>query len=1017
MNNKHKKKAKVAMTIALTATSIAHSTSNILAQGECTIEEHLPIDDTEEKVEAVGDVEINKKLFSDPEPNPGPDPEPFPNPAPDPDPNPGPEPNPDPDPVPAPDPNPSPNPNPDFGDRSISIDEINFPDPLFREYISINFDTDGNGVLSNDEINNITKIDLYSYSDYYRITDLSGIEHFPYLTYLNCSSTRIVNLDVSKNSALENLRCGNTSITSLDVSNNPALKYLDCYSTRITSLDVSNNPELRDLTCYVIRDLHGLDVSNNPNLTWLHISPNSFAWLNIGNKSSYTTITTNQSTIALGGIGDTFNIKERFPGIDISKIMNMKGAHLDPSTGVVSGYTLGTPITYTYDCDKVNIGNAVTLDVTMHFKGLSSITINDDLNKVYDGQAVINPTDIEKIGSTGDVRIEWYRADGIRLGIPPINAGSYKVKAILEEDTNYVGAEVEKEFEIKKDISTIIINDNLNKVYDGRSVAYPRDIEKTGSSGGVSLKWYTADGVELGNAPSEVGSYKVKAILAEDINYVGAEVEKEFDITKATSTIIIDDDLNKVYDGQPVTEPINVRTTGSKGGVSFKWYKADGVELGSAPSEVGSYKVKAILEGDASHDGIEVEKEFNITKATSMISIKDNLNKVYDGIAVTDPIDIEIIGSIGTVSFEWYTEGGVLLQGAPIEAGNYKVKAILIGDANHDGVEVEKSFTITKASSTIVIHDDLNKVYDGTAVVEPMNIKTTGSTGDVSFEWYMEDDTLLQGAPTEAGNYKVKAILASDTNYDSIAVEKSFTITKATSTITIHDDLNKVYDGVVVEPMNIETTGSTGPITYEWYKKEESTTRVVTWTKLAEAPSETGYYKVKAILIEDANHDSVEVEKSFAITKASSTITINDDLNKEYDGIAVLEPTDIIITGTTGYVSYEWYTADGTLLQGAPSEVGNYKLVVMVEEDTNHNGVVTEVKFSIRDAQSITPPIVEDSKEDVETNDKIESNESIGNQVNGVQTGDVTKVGLWTILVVLSIGVILFFIKKSRKEE
>ena len=95
------------------------------------------------------------------------------------------------------------------------------------------------------------------------------------------------------------------------------------------------------------------------------------------------------STIDLGGIEEAFNIKERFPGIDTDKITITSGASLDKVTGIVSRYVEGTPITYTYDCG-INRNQSVTLNVTLNFtiKALSSIAINDDLNKVYDGTQV-----------------------------------------------------------------------------------------------------------------------------------------------------------------------------------------------------------------------------------------------------------------------------------------------------------------------------------------------------------------------------------------------------------------------------------------------------------------------------------------------------------------------------------------------------------------------------------------------------------------------------------------------------
>ena len=781
MNKKYKKQARVAMAVALTATSIAHSAGNLFAQSEETInentftdveevlEENIEIEGLETKVEEESleskeSIQHVEKAVGD-----------------------------------------------------VAIDATNFPDSTFRNYISTNFDTNNNGILSSDEIANITRINLRNNTS---ITSVQGIEHFPNLTYLNCYDTGITSLDVSNNLKLEWLSCYNTGIKSLDVSKNVALQVLEFSRTGFSSIDLSKNTELRVLYCH------------NTNLTNLDISKNTkLGFFNIGTSSNLNVIKSN-SVIDLDGIESTFNLFEVLGnGIssgNSSYINNISGASLNTSTGIVSGYTYGTPITYEVNCGT-SANGALTLQVTINVRGKSSIDIHDSLDKVYDGTAVADPINITKTGSNGAITYEWYKADGTKLQAAPTDAGDYKVKAILAEDNQYISAEVEKEFTIEKAGSTITINDDLNKVYDGTTVVEPT-VNKTGSTGTVTFEWYTANDTKLQTAPINVGSYKVKAILADDANHIGAEVEKEFTIGKATSTITINDDLNKIYDGTAVIEP-SVTTT----------------------------------------------------------------------------------GSTGAVTFEWYTTDDTPLQTAPVEAGSYKVKAILADDTNYTGAEVEKEFTIGKVASTIIINDDLNKIYDGIAVVEPTDIVTTGSTGTVSIEWYAADGALLTSAPVNAGSYKVKVILAEDTSYAGVEVEKEFTIFQAVSSVTITVELDKTYDGEAVVEPQVSVIGSTGDITYEWYKKEESTTRAVTWMQLPEAPK----------------------------------------------------------------------------------EVGSYKVVVTVAGDENFEGVTVEKEFSISEQVTVAP----------------------GQSVTGVQTGDSTQAGLWTILVGLSTGMMMYFRRKNRKEE
>ncbi len=73
--------------------------------------------------------------------------------------------------------------------EEVKIDSSNFPDDLFRAYVSRNFDTDHNGVLEEEEILNVRDIDLTECYDpcigtY--VKDLTGAESFVVLEHLYC---------------------------------------------------------------------------------------------------------------------------------------------------------------------------------------------------------------------------------------------------------------------------------------------------------------------------------------------------------------------------------------------------------------------------------------------------------------------------------------------------------------------------------------------------------------------------------------------------------------------------------------------------------------------------------------------------------------------------------------------------------------------------------------------------------------------------------------------------------------
>lgn len=106
----------------------------------------------------------------------------------------------------------------------IKISANNFPDELFRNYISQNFDKDGDGMLSEEEIASITEIDVSGKG----ISSLKGIGFFKSITTLKCSSNQLTSLDLSKNTALTVLYAENNKITSLNLTSNTALTNLHC---------------------------------------------------------------------------------------------------------------------------------------------------------------------------------------------------------------------------------------------------------------------------------------------------------------------------------------------------------------------------------------------------------------------------------------------------------------------------------------------------------------------------------------------------------------------------------------------------------------------------------------------------------------------------------------------------------------------------------------------------------------------------------------------------------------------
>lgn len=166
---------------------------------------------------------------------------------------------------------------------SIPINSTHFPDDHFIAYVELRCDKDGDGTLSQAELDGVTEL----YVAYANIKDLTGIELFPNLDKLDCKNNNLTRLDVSKNTKLTKLYCEFNQLTGLDLSKNTALTELNCQVNQLTSLDLSKNTALTKLDC-ALNPLTSLDVSNNPALTYLDCNYNQLTGLDLSQNTALT---------------------------------------------------------------------------------------------------------------------------------------------------------------------------------------------------------------------------------------------------------------------------------------------------------------------------------------------------------------------------------------------------------------------------------------------------------------------------------------------------------------------------------------------------------------------------------------------------------------------------------------------------------------------------------------------------------------------------------------------------------
>ncbi|MDY3012108.1 MAG: MBG domain-containing protein [Clostridiales Family XIII bacterium] len=163
--------------------------------------------------------------------------------------------------------------------------------------------------------------------------------------------------------------------------------------------------------------------------------------------------------------------------------------------------------------------------------------------------------------------------------------------------------------------------------------------------------------------------------------------------------------------------------------------------------------------GTSSGGEVTIGVTLNITLG-STIFITENLNKTYDGKAVSAAPQVSTEGSSGAVSFTWEREKGAntweIINSAPTDAGTYQVTAALESDGTYKEATSEPvRFTISPkditTDSQIIVPDitadtDLDKlvIQDGDRVL------VQGTDYDVT---KTQDGAKVTVAITGKGNY------------------------------------------------------------------------------------------------------------------------------------------------------------------------------------------------------------------------------------------------------------------------
>ena len=445
------------------------------------------------------------------------------------------------------------------------------------------------------------------------------------------------------------------------------------------------------------------------------------------------------------------------------------------------------------------------------------------------GETANTPTATAKYGT---IKYTYSTAaDGTYTEEVPTNAGTYYVKATVEETADYSGLE-------SNAVEFIILPKTINTAITQLTAPVKNEVPQTE----IETDEYTATVVWSPEVTDKFGyntvyiatititpktNYTVKGIAENGYTVSGAEtVTNEADSATVTVVYSATENKNSNEFTQPLAitgwtygETANAPTAVAKYGTIKYTYSntADGTYTEEVPTNAGTYYVKATVEETADYSGLESNAvEFIILPKTINTAITQLTAPVKNEVPQTEMETDEYTATVVwspevTDKFGYDTVYTATITITP--KTNYTVKGIA-----ENGYTVSGAETVTNeadsATVTVVYSATENKnsneftqplAITGWTYGEKANTPTAvAKYGTIKYTYSnTADGTYTEEVPTNAGTYYVKATVEETDKYtglESDAVE--FLIGKK---ILTNDNITKIadqtYTGEEIKPV------------------------------------------------------------------------------------------------------------------------------------------------------------------------------------------------------------------------
>ncbi len=565
----------------------------------------------------------------------------------------------------------------------------------------------------------------------------------------------------------------------------------------------------------------------------------------------------------------------------------------------------------------------------------------------------------------------------------PSTVGTYTVLASFVGSTDYTSGSANTTFTISQATPTVTVSDSGGNVTSSPATPYPATAMVAGVNhiAGTSLEtvtpsltYYSGTSVTSGNlltsVPSTVGTYTVLASFVGSTDYTSASASTTFQIANGGTSGPIAPPLTLIDASGAYTGAAFTATTASLDGVtpSLSYYSgtsASGTASSGAPTTVGTYTVLASIAATTQYTSGTASTTFTITKALPTVSLTDNSGTFTGSAFTATTASLETV----TPSLTYYSGTSVTGTGttsAPSTAGTYTVLASFAGSTDYSTGSTSTTFTISQATPTVSVFDN-SGTYTSSAFSANDTVAGVSHTAGTSLETVTPSLTYYSGtsvsgtgttsAPTTVGTYTVLASFAGSADYTTASMSTTFSITKATATVTVSDPGGTTGSTTVVTETVVgvgsQSTPATSLETIPLITTYYSGTSVTSSNLLTSAPSTTGTYTVLASFAGSADYTSASASTTFQITSGgtgqSPNVTVTDS-----GGTYNTSPFVATAGGASGVTPTVTYylgpAVGGTVLTSPPIAVGTYTVLANFAGNSTYNPGSASTTFSITPA-------------------------------------------------------------------